>query len=160
MATCTRKGLYEDIDNWKKFDETTIPPKEAFYSNVNLEGISNTDYAHAQKVWEVFEIKDHGEYHDLCSQSDTLLLVDVLKNFRYMCLDEYRLDPAHFDCSRISMASLLKKAGVKLELLASYDMLLMIKKGIRGGICQATHRYAKTNNKYMKNYAKTLIHHI
>ena len=58
------------------------------------------------------------------------------------------------------MASLLKKKGVKLELLANYGMLLMVKKGIRGLICQATHRYAKTNNKYMKNYAKTLIHHI
>ena len=58
------------------------------------------------------------------------------------------------------MARLLKKTGVKLELLASYDMLIMVKKGIRGGICQATHRYAKPNNKYMNNYAKTLIHHI
>ena len=98
MATCKRKGVYpyEDIDNWKKFDETTIPPQESFYSKFNLEGINDADYAHAQKVWEVFEIKNYGEYHDLCSQSDTLLLVDVLKNFRYMCLDEYRLDPAHF----------------------------------------------------------------
>ena len=44
-----RKGLYpyEDMDNWEKFDETTIPPKEAFYSKLNLEGISDADYAHA-----------------------------------------------------------------------------------------------------------------
>ena len=54
-----RKGVYpyEDMDNWEKFDETTLPPKEAFYSNLNLEDISDEDYAHAQKVWDVFEIK-------------------------------------------------------------------------------------------------------
>ena len=48
-------------------------------------------------------------------------------------------------------------AGVKLELLTDYDMLLMVGKVIRGGICQATHRYAKENNKYMTNYVKIMI---
>ena len=70
------------MDNWEKFDETTLPPKEAFYSNLNLEDISDEDYAHAQKVWDVFEIKDRGKYHDLYAQSDTLLLADVFENCR------------------------------------------------------------------------------
>ena len=48
---------YEDMYNWEKFGKTRIPPKEAFYSELNLEGISDADYAHAQKVWEVFGIK-------------------------------------------------------------------------------------------------------
>ena len=52
------------------------------------------------------------------------------------------------------MASSLTKTGVKLELLTDIDMLLMVEKGIRGGICQAIHRYAKANNKYMKSYDK------
>ena len=55
---------YEDMDSWEKFDETTIPPKETFYSNLNLEDISDEDYAQAQKVWDVFEINNCGEYHD------------------------------------------------------------------------------------------------
>ena len=93
-----RKGIYphEDMDNWEKFDETTLPPKEAFYSNLNLEDISDEDYAHAQKVWDVFEIKNRGEYHDLYVQSDTLLLADVFENFRNMCLEIYELDPTYF----------------------------------------------------------------
>ena len=92
------KGVYpyEDMDNWRKFDETTLPPKEAFYSNLNLENISDEDYAHAQKVWEVFEIKNRGEYHHLYVQSDTLLLADVFENFRNMCLEIYELDPVYF----------------------------------------------------------------
>ena len=53
------------------------------------------------------------------------------------------------------MASLFKKkAEVKLELLTNVDILLMVEKEIRGGICHAIHRYAKANNKHMKNYHK------
>ena len=54
------------------------------------------------------------------------------------------------------MANLLKKTGVKLELLTDYDMLMMVEKGIRGGICQATYRYDKANNKHMNNYDKKI----
>ena len=54
-----RKSVYpsEDMDNWEKFDETTMPPKESFYSELNLEDIKDEDYAHGLKVWEVFRIK-------------------------------------------------------------------------------------------------------
>ena len=78
------KGVYpyEYMDSWEKFDKTTLPPKEAFYSNLNLEDISDEDYAHVQKVWDVFEIKNLVEYHDLYVLSDTLLLEDVFENFR------------------------------------------------------------------------------
>ena len=68
---------YECMDSWDKFDEIILPPKEAFYSNLNLEDISNEDYAHAQKVWDVSKTKNLGEYHDFYVQSDTLLLTDV-----------------------------------------------------------------------------------
>ena len=84
------------MDSWKKFDEITLPPKEAFYSNLNLEDISDEDYAHAQKVWDVFQIKNRGEYHDLYVQSDTLLLSDVFGNLRNKCLKIYELYPIYF----------------------------------------------------------------
>ena len=90
-----RKGVYpyEYMDSWQKFDEKRLPPKKTFYSNLNLEDISDEDYAHAQKVWDVFEINDLGDYHDLYIQSDTVLLADVYEKFRDMCLDKYELDP-------------------------------------------------------------------
>ena len=86
-------------------------------------------------------------------QSDTLLLADVFENFRDMCLKDYELDPAHFlSLPGLAWQACLKKTNVELELLTDYDMLLMLEKGIRGGICHSIHRYAKANSKYMKNY--------
>ena len=100
--------------------------------------------------------KNSGEYHVLYVQSDTLLLPDVFENFRNMCLEIYELDPIYFlSAPGLAWQACLKRTEVKLELITDNDILLMIEKGIRGGICQATHRYAKANNKYMKNYDKT-----
>ena len=88
---------------------------------------------------------------------NTLSLADVYENFKNICIDKYVLDPAYFvSAPRLAWQACLKKTGVKLELLTDNDMLLMIGKEIRGGICQATHRYAKANNKYMKNYDKNI----
>ena len=87
---------YEYMDSWEKFDETSLSPKEDFYSELNLEGVSDEDYAHGQKVWEVFEINNFVEYHDQYVQSDTLLVVDVFGKFRDKCIEIYRLDPSHF----------------------------------------------------------------
>ena len=154
-----RKGVYpyEYMNSWEKFDETALPPKEAFYSNLNLEGITDEDYAYAQKAWDVFEINNLGEYHELYVQSDTLLLADVYENFRNMFLEKYQLDSAYFvSTPGLAWQVCLKKTRVKLELITDYDMILMIEKGIRGRIFQATHRYAKANNKYMKNYDKNI----
>ena len=84
------------MDNWQKFNGNTKPPKEAFYSKLNFEGISYADYEHGKKVWEVFKIKNLGEYHDLYVH--TLLLAGVCENFRDKCIELYELDldPAHF----------------------------------------------------------------
>ena len=145
------------MDSWEKFDETIIPPKESFYSELNLEDITDKDYAHLQKVCEVFEIRNHGEYHDLYVQCNTLLLADVFENFRDKCIEIYGIDPVYFvSAPGLAWQACLKKTEVKLELLTDYDMILLIEKGIRGGICQAVHRYAKANNKYMKNYDKNI----
>ena len=82
------------MDDWEKFNETSLPEKEDFYSHLNMEDITDADYAHAKRVRKDFEIKFFGEYHDLYVQSDTLLLLDVFENFRNRCLEIYELDPA------------------------------------------------------------------
>ena len=145
------------MDGWEKFNETIIPSKEVLYSNLNLEDVSNEDYNHAQKVWDLFEIRNLGEYHDLYVQSDTILLADVFKSFRDNCIDIYELDPSHFvSAPGLAWQACLKKTEVELELLTDNDMLLMVEEGIRSGMCQAVYRNAKANSKYMKNYNKNI----
>ena len=86
------------------------------------------------------------------------MLADVLENFGNKCIEIYELDPVHFlSAPGLAWQACFKKTEVKLEWLTEIDMLLMAEKGIRGGICHAIHRYAKANNKYLKNYDNKII---
>ena len=155
-----RKGVYpyEYIDDWKRFNETELPSKEDFYSNLRLESIKDKDYEHAKSVWNTFKVENLGEYHDLYIQSDTLLLSDVFETFRKTCIKEYELGRTYFvSAPGLSWGACLKITKVKLELLTGLDMLLMYEKGIRGGILQDIHKCAKLNNKYIKGYDKNVI---
>ena len=81
------------------------------------------------------------------------MLADVFENLRNKCIEIFKLDPAHFvSAPRLAWQACLKKTKVELELLTDIDMLLMVEKGF----CQAIHRYAKANNKYMKNCDKNI----
>ena len=77
-----RKGVYpyEYMDSWQGFDQTSLSDKEAFYSNLNMEDITDVDYRHRKTVFEYLINKNLGDYHDLYVQSDTLLLADVFEN--------------------------------------------------------------------------------
>ena len=152
-----RKGAcpYEYMDNWERLNETLLPSKESFYSNLNMENIDDIDYRHGNNVFKIFKLNNLGEYHDLYVHSDTLLLADVFENFRNKCLEVYELNPAHFfSLPGLAWQACLKKTNIELELLTDYDMLLMVEEGIRGGTCHSIHIYAKANNKYMENYYK------
>ena len=87
---------YEFIDSWKKFEEKNLPPKDTFYNRLNMKGISDQDYEHAQQVWNTMERKTLGCYHDTFLATDVLLLADVFETFRNACLKKFKLDPAHF----------------------------------------------------------------
>ena len=83
------------------------------------------------------------------------MLTDVFENFTNMCLEIYELDPAKFiSATRLAWQAALKKTKVKLDTSTVIDTLLMIKKGMRRGICYSNYQYAKANNKYMKDYEK------
>ena len=147
-----RKGVYpyDWVDSINKFSETQLPPIESFYSKLNDEGISNEDYLHAQKVWKVFKCETFRDYHNIYNVSDVLILADVFENFRDVCSENYGIDPAHhFTSPGLAWDAALKKTKIELELLNDYDMLLMIQKGIRGGISMISNRYGVANNVYM-----------
>ena len=150
-----RKGIYpyDYMDSFSKFNDTELPKREEFYRLLTNENISEDAYRHAKDVWNKFNLKNMGEYHDLYLKTDILLLVDVFENFRKTCLTYYGLDPLHYITSPgLAWDAMLKMTGINLELITDIDMQLFIEKGLRGGISYIAHRHAEANNKYTRNY--------
>ena len=129
LALLKRKGVYpyEYMDSFERFHETALPPKEAFFSSLKGEGISDEDYAHAHAVWATFDIKTLREYHDLYLLTDVLLLADVMHAFRTMCLENYKLDPWRY-CTTpgLTWDAGLKMTGVRLDRIEDVDTHLFI----------------------------------
>ena len=150
-----QKGFYpyEYMDNIEKLKDTKPPPQKAFYSKLTGKGINNYNYNHVLEVWKTCKIKKLKEYHEVCNKTDVLLLADVFEKFRDLCLKNYGLDPAHYyTAPGLAWDAMLKMTKINLELLSDVDKLLMIEKGIRGGISIISNRYGKANNKYMKDF--------
>ena len=117
-----------------------------------MEDITDADQTHPKRVCKSLEIKNFGEYHDLCVQRDTFENLICVLIVVQICVQVFEIDPACFlTTPLISMASSLKKDSIKTRSITDIDTLLIVDKGIRSGVCHAIHRYAKTSNKYMKN---------
>ena len=101
------------MDNWERFNETSLPNKESFYSSLNMENIDDIDYRHGNNVFKKFKLKNLGKCHDLYVQSDTLLLADVFENFINMCIKVYELDPD----KKIQMTKKQKKNKCKIRII-------------------------------------------
>lgn len=158
MDLVTRKGIYpyEYTDSWDKLEETSLPKEKDFYSTLTEEHINDKEYEHAVTVWNHFKCKTLGEYSDLYLKIDVLLLADVFENFRDLCLKTYHLDPAfYYTAPGFSFDCMLKYTKAKLELLSDYDTHLFFENSIRGGLTQASMRYAKANNKKTQDYDST-----
>ena len=86
LMRCKGVYPYKYMDGWKKFEETSLPPRDAFYSRLNMKGVSDYDYEHAQQVWNIMLKKTLGCYHDTYLKTDVLLVADVFETFRDTCL--------------------------------------------------------------------------
>ena len=152
-----QKGFfpYDYLDNIEKLKDTKPPPQKVFYSKLTGNGLSDKKYDHVLNVWKSFNMKTLKDYLKLYNESDVLLLADVFENFRDLCLKNYGLDPVYYyTAPGLAWDACLKITKINLELLTNIDMLLMVEKGIRGGISIISNRYGKANNKYMKDFNK------
>lgn len=150
-----RKGIYpyEYMNNWNRYEEQCLPQQHNFYSSLTDEIISKYDYEHAKLVWKSFGLENLGDYTDLYLKSDVLLLADIFEKFRQTCKVNYRLDPAFYlTAPSLSFDAMLRITNVKLQLINDLEIVRMIQKGIRGGVCLCSTRYVKANNKYMPDY--------
>ena len=152
------KGVYpySYMTSAEKFDETQLPPIEAFYDNLNEEPLETDDYERAQATWRHFGIKNMREYHDHYLLSDILLLSDVFSYFRNSIMTQHRLDCLHYaTLPSLAWASALKYTDVKLDLLTNPDAYLMIENSMRGGIATISNRHASANNPHVEGYDET-----
>jgi hypothetical protein len=151
-----QKGIYpyEYVKSFDTLLEEQLPPKEAFWSQVNNEGISDEDYARAQHAWQSFGCTTLADYTEAYCLLDTLLLATVFEKFRDGCIAEgsYLLDPLHFlTAPGLTWQAMLfhlyrsEAYPVLLENISDIDMLYMIQAGVRGGLCQVMIPYAKAN---------------
>ncbi|XP_076301635.1 uncharacterized protein LOC143219582 [Lasioglossum baleicum] len=151
----TRKGVfpYDYLTSYDKLNDTCLPSREEFYNQLNGSEISDADYLHANTVWSRFAIRTLGQYSDLYLKLDVLLLADVFENFRDDCLENYKLDPAHYyTLPGFAWDVMMKMTKIELELFTDVDMLLFVERGIRGALSQCSHRYACANNKYSSSH--------
>ncbi|KYN29281.1 hypothetical protein ALC57_01283 [Trachymyrmex cornetzi] len=126
----TRKGVfpYEYVDCVEKLNERCLPPRESFYSSSTSDTVSESDYAHAADV------------------------TDIFKNFRNSCVESYGLDPAHYyTLPGFTWDAMLKHTHVRFELFTNIDMAMFIERGIRGGLSQCSGKYVQAN-KYTRSY--------
>jgi hypothetical protein len=155
-----RKGVYpyDYMNGFGKLEDTSLPAKDDFYSRLNDEDITDAEYEHAQNVWKTFKMKSMREYHDLYLKTDVILLADVFEKFRDVCVKNYKLDPCwYYTSPGLAWDACLKMTRIELELLTDVDMVLMIEKGIRGGVSMISTRYSEANHKYMSDYDKSKL---
>ena len=135
-------GVYSYMDEWETFNETSLPKKEEFYSNLNMEDITDTSYMHAKKVCKYFEIRKLGVKYPF-----GLMLLKTYKTvFRNLSVRPCKIFPEPGLPGKVA----LKRS--KLQLLIDIGMLLMVQKGIRSRTCPSINTYVNDNNKYMKDY--------
>ncbi|GET66364.1 uncharacterized protein LOC110249295 [Rhizophagus irregularis DAOM 181602=DAOM 197198] len=123
------------MDDWKKFEKTSLPPKRAFYSKFNETIISDKEYEYAQYVWEKAGYKTMQDYHDIYLKTDVFLLADIFQNFREMALKKYGLDPLwYYSIPDFAWDALFFMTGQILDLITDQNMYMMVEQGLRGGI--------------------------
>ena len=149
------KGVYfyDYAKSYSVFSETELPPKEAFYSSLKEQGISDAEYDRAKHVYKETGCETLLDYMLLYVKQDAIILCDIFENFRNLCMEYYGLDCSHYmSLPGFSWDAMLKKTGVKLELITDVDMYTFIEENLRGGVTTVNHRHYKANNKYLDDY--------
>ena len=137
---------YDYTDSFARFDESRLPSQDSFFNKLSDIPCSDTEYAHATRVWAAFECESIVEYHDIYLKCDVLLLADFFEKFRATCLAYYSLDDVHYyTAPTLAWDVALRMSRVDLELITDVFMYHFIGNSIRGGISMIATRYARTN---------------
>ena len=154
LVLITQKEVYpyEYMDSFERFQEPQLLTKDTFYSSLTKEDISDIDYTHTQRVFNHFDMTDLRDYHSFNLLIDVFLLADGFENFRSMCLQHYRLNPAdNYTSPGLSWQAAFKITDVELNLLTDIDQHLLIEEEIRRRMAIISQRYTPANVPDMEN---------
>jgi hypothetical protein len=141
-------SLMKSVDDFKM---DKLPDAKTFFNDLTEDAIKDEVYQHALKVWDSFQIKNMGEWHDLYVRLDTALLADVMENTRRIMMESYGLEIGHYySIPMVAWDALLKMTDVTLDHITDPTMHCWIESAIRGGfVSVGSARSAKANNPYM-----------
>ena len=158
-ALLLRKGVfpYEYCENLQQIRQcTTLPPRNMFYSSLTNSTVSEEDYIHAKKVWDVFECKNLCDYMELYCLSDSALLAEICIEFRAEVYAEFELDCFHYiSTPQLCFDAMLKMTGVELSLMSDIEQINFVENNIRGGVSFINQRFAKAG-KMGKHFTELL----
>ena len=138
---------YEYRNSFKRFSENELADKSKFFSSLKDCGVNEKEYERAVNVWNLFKIKNLGQYHNLYLKTDVLLLCDVFEIFIDLYLDFYQLDPCHyFSSPELNWDKMLKMTRIKLQKINNINMHIFIGKGKKGGISYILKRHSKIDD--------------
>lgn len=149
------KGVYpySYMDSEEKLYEKCLPEIEMFKNDLNNENLSEDEYKMAQNAWNILGCSSMKEYMEMYLLGDILILADVFENFRENCLKDYSLDPVYYySTPHFTFDAFMKSSKMTLELISDVNQYLFMCKGIRGGLCQVSKRYAHANNPCIEGF--------
>jgi hypothetical protein len=158
MDLLSEKGHfpYEWFDRLNKLKNKRLPPIECWNDTLNDRKMKPADYEVVKRIWARRQMQSFGDWHDMYLKIDVLGLADVFEHYRDTTMEAYGLDPVHYyTAPGLFKDAMLKLTGAKPELMTDQDMYTMCEAGIRGGMSVVSHRYAKANNKYLRDYDVT-----
>ena len=142
------KGVfcYDFLDSEEKLQLNLLPMKEDFYDSLHKKHISDEDYEHAKRVWQVFHCRTLKDYLRIYLESDVLLLADCFERFRDLSLKYFKMDVAKFlTLPHFAYHAMLRYTGVTLDVLDDIEMIQWLRRSVRGGVASIMHRYARAN---------------
>ena len=144
-----RKGIYpyDYMNSVDRFEETSLPSQDSFFNKLSGSSCSDSEYAHATRVWDAFGCETIADYHDVYLQLDVLLLADFFEKFRKTCLEIHSLDPLHYYTTPgLAWDAALRMSNVDLQLITDENIYNSVENSIRGGISMISTRHARANN--------------
>ena len=148
-----RKGVfpYGWFDNFDKLNAHSLPPIEAFISDLTGDSITPEEYAYAQEVWSATRCQTFGCYHDVYLITDVLALAEVMLAYSRFSMTHYGIDPIHYaSAPAAAFDAMMQMTNAKIELISDVEIYRAFEQAIRGGVAMAVHPHTVAHNKYTR----------